>query len=265
MFFGNKEIVLGRWGYWGKPLEPETDFRSKFAGEALKKENTNMEEENTGGAGGAGAGGEGGAGAGEGAGAGGGAGGKGNEQFVPYARFEEVNTKYRDLEAKYGSMQGILDQMKGALSPEQKKGFKLDYSNPEKSMQEYFDKLVEDKIGGLQKSNTEKEQAASRSSAIKWFRDQEDFTPELEEKAARFITENKLQGLDPEAAIKLAHKFVTMGDGSGYTRSVKEGLRKPGTGGKGKEVDVKAELAALNPTDEKYEEKMKTIMGKIGG
>ena len=214
--------------------------------------------------GGAGAGGNGEGGTGEGAGAGAG-GGKGNEQFVPYARFEEVNTKYRDLETKYGSMQNILDQMKGALTPEQKQGFKLDYRNPDKSIEDFFAKMLDEKLGGFQKANTEKEQAASRASAVKWFRDQEGYTPELEEKAARFITENKLQGLDAEVAIKLAHKFVTMGDGSGYTRSVKEGLRKPGTGGKGKEGDAKAELAALDPTDEKYEEKMKAIHAKITG
>ena len=220
-----------------------------------------MEEDGAGGGGGTG---EGGAGAG---GAGGeGAGGQGQSQFVPYTRFEEVNTKYRELEAKYGNMQGVLDQMKGALSPDQKKGFKLDYANPEKSMEEYFSKMLEEKMGNFQKESTEKEQAASREAAIKWFREQEGYTTELEEKAARFITENGLQGLDANKALQLAYKFVTMGDGSGYTRTVKEGLRKPGTGGKGKEGDAKAELAALDPQDEKYEEKMKAIHAKmIGG
>jgi hypothetical protein len=227
-------------------------------------------EEGQGGAGGGtgqeGTGGQENGGQGQGGANGAGAGGQGQSQYVPYARFEEVNTKYRDLEAKYSQMQTMLDSMRGALSPEQKKGFKLDYNNPEKSMEEYFSKMLEEKMGNFQKESTEKEQAASRGSAIKWFREQEGYTPELEEKAARFITENGLKGLDPTKAIQLAHKFVTMGDGSGYTRSVKEGLRKPGTGGKGKEQDYKAELAALDPTDEKYEEKMKAIHGKmIGG
>ena len=227
-----------------------------------------MEEENASGGGGTGEGGTGTGG--EGA---GGAGGQGQSQFVPYARFEEVNTKYRDLEGKYGQMQGMLDQMKSALSPEQKRGFKLDYANPEKSMQEYFDKLVEDKIGGLQKANAEKEQDANKTSALKWFREQQGYTPDLEEKAGQFIKENELNIRDkngnlpmsPEKAVKLAYRFVTMGDGSGYTRTVKEGLRKPGTGGKGKDMDYKAELAALDPTDEKYEEKMKAIHGKMTG
>lgn len=228
-----------------------------------------MEEENLGGGGGTGAeGAQGAEGAGQGQENAGGAGGAGTgtkDQFVPYARFNEVNTKYRDLETKYGQMQSVLDQMKGALSPEQKKGFKLDYSNPEKSMQDYFDKLVEDKIGGFKKESTEKEQSMARESAIKWFRDQEGYSKELEEKAARFITENALQGMDSRKAIELAYKFVTLGDGSGYTRTVKEGLRKPGTGGKGKESDYKTELAGLDPKDEKYEEKMKVIMAKMTG
>ena len=226
-----------------------------------------MADENAGG-GGTGAGDEGGTG---GAGAGGegqgqgGAGGQGHEQNIPYARFQEVNTKYKELEGKYGQMQSVLDQMKGALSPEQKKGFKLDYSNPDKSIQDYVQSMLDEKLGGFKKESTEREQVAQRGVAIKWFQSQEDYTPELEEKAARFITENGLQGLDPEKAIKLAYKFVTMGDGSGYTRTVKEGLRKPGAGGKGKEFDAKAELAALDVHDEKYEEKFKKIQAKMTG
>jgi hypothetical protein len=191
--------------------------------------------------------------------------GSGNPQYVPYERFQEVNTKFRDIEGKYGQLQQTIDQLRGALSPEQKKGFKLDYSNPEKSMQEYFDKLLEEKIGGLKKEGTEREQMAQRQSAVKWFKDTEEYTPELEEKAAKFITENNLQSLNPMVAIKLAHKFVTMGEGSGYTRSVKEGLRKPGLGGKAKDKDARAELEALDPKDEKYEEKMKAIHGKLVG
>ena len=213
----------------------------------------------------------GGAGGGDGAGAGqegagtGGEGGQGQSQYVPYSRFQEVNTKYKDLETKHNQMQAVLDQMKGALSPEQKKGFKLDYNNPDKSIEEYVAKVLEDKINGLKKESTERETAVQRTSAIKWFKDQEDYSPELEEKAARFITENGLQGLDPMKVIQLAHKFVTLGDGSGYIRHVKEGLRKPGAGGKGKETDIKAELAALDPKDEKYEEKMKAIHAKLTG
>ena len=212
------------------------------------------------GQGAAGAGGAGGEGQGQGAG-----GGQGHEQTIPYARFQEVNTKYKELESKYGQMQSVLDQMKGALSPEQKKGFKLDYSNPDKSIQDYVQSMLDEKLNGFKKESTEKEITQQRQSAIKWFQSQEDYTPELEEKAARFITENGLQGLDPEKAIKLAHKFVTLGDGSGYTRQVKEGLRKPGPGGKGKEFDAKAELAALDVHDEKYEEKFKKIQAKLIG
>ena len=234
-----------------------------------------MEEENAGGGTGQGEGTQGqeNGGQGQGGANGGAGGGQGQSQYVPYARFEEVNTKYRDLEGKYGQMQGMLDQMKSALSPGQKQGFKLDYANPEKSMQEYFDKLVEDKIGGLQKANAEKEQDANKASALKWFREQEGYAPDLEEKAGQFIKENELNirdkngnlPMNPIKAVQLAYKFVTMGDGSGYTRTVKEGLRKPGTGGKGKEGDARAELAALDPTDEKYEEKMKAIHGKMTG
>lgn len=187
-------------------------------------------------------------------------------QTIPYERFQEVNTKYRDLESKYGQMQQVLDQMKGALSPEsKKKGFKLDYSNPDKSIEEYVNNMLEERLTGMKKESSEREMSAQRESAVKWFKDQESYSPELEEKAARFIIENGLQGLDPMKAIQLAHKFVTMGDGSGYTRTVKEGLRKPGTGGKGKEMDAKSELAALDPSDEKYEEKMKALHAKLIG
>lgn len=225
-----------------------------------------MEQENAGGAGDGGgqSGGAGGDEGGEGQGQGG-AGGQGHEQFVPYARFQEVITQHNDLKTKYGQMQSVLDQMKGALSPEQKKGFKLDYSNPDKSIEEFVNATLKERMEGMKKESTEREQATHRDSAIKWFKNQEDYTPELEEKAARFITENSLQTLDPMAAIKLAHKFVTMGDGSGYTRTVKEGLKKPGSGGRGKEPDYKSELAALDPKDEKYEEKMKLIHAKLIG
>lgn len=211
-------------------------------------------------------GGDGGAGAGAGGGQqqqAGGAGG--NSQYVPYARFQEVNGKYKDLETKYGQMQAVLDQMKGALSPEQKKGFKLDYANPDKSIQEFVEAQLKERLDGFKKEGTERQQAAQRESAIKWFKEQEDYTPEMEEKAARFITENGLQGLDPEKAIKLAYKFVTMGDGSGYTRTVKDSLRKPGMGGKAKGFDMKAELAKLDPKDPQYEEKMKVIHAKMVG
>ena len=232
-----------------------------------------MEEENAGGGGGTG---EGGTGTGGASGAGGeGAGGQENVNASNplYSRVQELSAHNKDLSEKYNTMQGMLDQMKSALSPEQKRGFKLEYTNPEKSMQEYFDKLVEDKIGGLQKANAEKEQDANKASARKWFREQEGYAPDLEETAGQFIKENELNIRDKngnlpmssEKAVKLAYRFVTMGDGSGYTRTVKEGLRKPGTGGKGKDMDYKADLAALDPTDEKYEEKMKAIHAKMTG
>lgn len=196
-------------------------------------------------------------------GAAGGAGGK--DQFVPYSRFQEVNTKYRDLEGKYNQMNSVLERMNGALNPDQKKGFKLDYANPDGSIEKYVQEMLNEKINGLKQEGTQREQAQARSSAIKWFREQEDYSPEIEEKAARFITENGLQGLDPMKGIQLAHKFVTMGDGSGYTRKVKEGLTKPGSGARGKEANLKQELAALDPKDEKYEEKMKAIHAKMMG
>lgn len=205
---------------------------------------------------------EGGAGGGEGA---GGGGGQGQSQYVPYSRFQEVNTKYKDLETKYGKMNSMLEQMRGALSPEQKKGFKLDYSNPDKSIEQFVQSMMEEKINGLKQEGTQREQAQARTSAIAWFREQDDYSPELEEKAARFITENGLQGLDPMKGIQLAHKFVTMGDGSGYTRKVKEGLSKPGAGARAKEANLKDELAKLDPNDEKYEEKMKAIHAKMMG
>lgn len=235
-----------------------------------------MDEENggdgSGGGGGNGegqqqqAGGEGGAGAGANGGqqqVGGGAGG--NSQYVPYSRFQEVNTKYKDLETKYGQMNSMLEQMRGALSPEQKKGFKLDYANPDGSIEKYVQSMLEEKINGLKQEGTQREQAQARTGAIKWFREQEDYSPELEEKAAQFIKENGLQGLDPEKGIKLAHKFVTMGDGSGYTRKVKEGLSKPGGGARAKDTNLKQELNNLDPNDEKFEEKMKAIQTKMMG
>ena len=223
------------------------------------------------------AGGAGGGGTGDGAGQDGGEGQDGagarHEQSIPYERFQEVTTKYRDLENKYGQMQSMLENMKGALSPEQKRGFKMDYNNPDKSIEDYVSKMLEDKISGLKRGNSEQEQSQKQASAIKWFREQEGYGADLEEKAAQFIKENGLNAkdksgnlvMDPEKAVQLAYKFVTLGDGSGYTRSVKEGLNKPGQGSKGKNTDPKEELKALNSTDEKYEEKMKKIMEKIAG
>lgn len=217
------------------------------------------------GAGGDGGAGEGSAGAGAGAGGGEGGAGGGAPQTIPYARFQEVNGKYRELESKYGQMQTVLDQMKNALSPEQKRGFKLDYNNPDKSIEEHFNKLLDERMNGLKQESTQREQQVQRQAAIKWFQSQEDYSPELEEKAARFITENGLQGLDPEKAIKLAHKFVTLGDGSGYVRQQKESMRKPGGGGKDKSADLNAQLAALDPKDPDYDKKMKEIHSKLVG
>jgi len=223
-----------------------------------------MEEGQNGGGEGQGAGGEGAAGAGGAGGEGQGQAG-GHEKFVPYERFQEVNTRYKDLETKQTQMQSVMDQLRGALSPEQKKGFKLDYSNPDRSIEDFVNSTLKERMESMKKEGAERESTQQRQSAIKWFQSQEDYTPELEEKAAAFIKENSLQGMDPEKVIKLAYKFVTMGDGSGYTRQVKEGLRKPGAGGKGKEFDAKAELAALDVHDEKYEEKFKKIQAKLTG
>lgn len=226
-----------------------------------------MEEENASDGGGTGEGGTG----------TGGAGAVGQENVNAsnplYGRVQELSAHNKDLSEKYNTMQGMLDQMKSALSPEQKRGFKLDYQNPDGSIETWGRGLVKEEIDALRKEFAEKEQAASRTNATKWFCEQEGYSPELEEKAAQFIKDNDLNVRDKngnlpmssEKAVKLAYKFVTMGDGSGYTRTVKEGLRKPGTGGKGKEGDARTELAALDPTDEKYEEKMKAIHAKITG
>lgn len=189
-------------------------------------------------------------------------GGTDQSQFVPYSRFQEVNGKYRDLESKYYEIQKTLEDMKKASGPDPDKEFESKfYKNPVQTMREF----VKEHIEGLKAEGTKKEQEMQRASAIKWFREQPDYTPELEEKAARFITENGLQGLDPQKAIKLAHQFVTMGDGSGYTRQVKEGLKKPGAGGKGKGESAQDELSKLDPKDPDYEEKMKQIHAKITG
>ena len=190
----------------------------------------------------------------------------GNSQSVPYARFQEVNQKYRDLEGKYSQVEAMLNQMRGALSPEQqKKGFKLDYHNIEKSIDDHFNSMLEERFKAMEQKGSEREKQMAQAAAIKWFKDQPDYTPEMEEMAAQFIKENGLQGMDPEKAIKLAHKFVTLGDGSGYVRQQKEGVKKPGAGGKGKEQDIQSELAAIDPKDPDYEKKMKAIHAKLIG
>lgn len=222
------------------------------------------------GAGGAGAGGgegggtgENGAGAGSGAGAGAGGAG-GNSQFVPYSRFQEVNNKHRDLESKYSQMEAMLNKMRGALSPEQQKqGFKLDYQNPDKSIEEFVRAELDARQKAMEEKGSQRETEVRRSAAIKWFKSQEDYSPEMEEKAAAFIKENGLQGLDPQKAIEIAYKFVTLGDGSGYTRKVKEGMIKPGAGGKGKGADVQNEIANLDPKDPQYSEKMRALHAKL--
>ena len=188
--------------------------------------------------------------------------GEGQSQFVPYSRFQEVNGKYRDLESKYSEIQKTLEDMKKASGPDPDKEFETKfYKNPVQTMREF----VKEHIEGLKAEGTQKEQAAQRASAINWFKSQPGYSPEMEEKAARFITENGLQKIDPTVATKLAYQFCTMGDGSGYTREVKEGLKKPGAGGKGKGESVQDELSKLDPKDENYEEKMKAIHAKITG
>ena len=191
-----------------------------------------------------------------------GQGGTDQSQFVPYSRFQEVNGKYRDLESKYSEIQKTLEDMKKASGPDPDKEFESKfYKNPVQTMREF----VKEHIEGLKAEGTQKEQAAQRASAINWFKSQPGYSPEMEEKAARFITENGLQKIDPTVATKLAYQFCTMGDGSGYTREVKEGLKKPGAGGKGKGESVQDELSKLDPKDENYEEKMKAIHAKITG
>lgn len=214
------------------------------------------------GAGGEGTGGEGGAGAA--GGAGGGANG-GAQQYVPYARFQEVNNKHRDLESKYTQLQSMMDQLKGVFTPggQKKNGFKLDFQNPEKSIEDFVKAELEAREKAIEERGSQRETEARRSAAIKWFKSQEDYSPDMEEKAAAFIKENGLQGLDPQKAIELAYKFVTLGDGSGYTRKVKEGMIKPGAGGKGKGEDVQTEMAKLDPKDPKYDEKMRALHAKL--
>ena len=118
-------------------------------------------------------------------------GGQGHEQSVPYARFQESRLELQELKGKYGQMQSVLDQMKGALSPEQKKGFKLDYSNPDGSIDKWGNQLVDEKLSALRKEMAEKEYTRQNSEAINWFRNQEGYAPDLEEKAAQFTIENK--------------------------------------------------------------------------
>ena len=218
-----------------------------------------------------GAGAGGGEGAGGDAGAGGGAQGAGNgsgsgpSQFVPYARFQEMNTKYRDLESKHTQLQNMMDQLKGVFVPggQKKNGFKLDFQNPEKSIEDFVKAELEAREKAIEERGSQREAEVRRSAAIKWFKSQEDYSPDMEEKAAAFIKENGLQGLDPQKAIELAYKFVTMGDGSGYTRKVKEGIIKPGAGGKGKGEDIQTEMAKLDPKDPQYDEKMRALHAKL--
>ena len=184
----------------------------------------------------------------------------GDSQFVPYARFQEVNGKYRDLESRYTQMEAMLREIqdKGKPDPDQEFETKF-YKNPVQTMRDF----MKENIAGLKAEGTQKEQTQARQAAIKWFESQEHYTPELAEKAAAFITENGLGGIDPAVATRLAYQFCTMGDGSGYVRQIKEGLHKPGFGGKGKDMPWQDELAKLDPNDEKYDEKMKAIHAKI--
>lgn len=188
----------------------------------------------------------------------------GNQQYVPYSRFQEVNAKYKDLEGKYDQVSEMLNKMKGALGQDNgSKSFKLDYNNPDKSIEDYFNAKLEERANAMKTDQAQKETQLQRASAIKWFREQPDYSEELEEKAARFITENELHGMDPHKAVALAYKFITMGDGSGYVRNQKEGLTKPGAGGKTKAMDIKAQIEALDPKDEKFDDKMKVLQAKL--
>ena len=120
-----------------------------------------MEEGQNGGGEGQGAGGEGAAGAGGAGGEGQGQAG-GHEKFVPYERFQEVNTRYKDLETKQTQMQSVMDQLRGALSPEQKKGFKLDYSNPDRSIEDFVNFTLKERMESMKKEGSEREATQQR-------------------------------------------------------------------------------------------------------
>jgi hypothetical protein len=190
---------------------------------------------------------------------GGGAGG--GEQFVPYSRFQEVNSKFRDMETRYAEMSKALEDMKNPKGNEDKELEAKFYKDPLGTMRE----MLKSNIDSLKAEGTERQIAAQRQSAVNWFRSQAEYSPELEEKAAQFIKDNGLTGIDPEKATKLAYQFVTMGEGSGYTRQTKEGLKKPGAGGRGQEFDYKKALAEIDPQDPDYEKKMKEIHAKVTG
>lgn len=185
------------------------------------------------------------------------------EQHVPYTRFKEINDKYRDIESKYSRLQETLEKMKGALTPNEQKRFKLDYSNPEKSIEDFMKSTIEERIKELEAKHAEREKSYTKDAAIKWFRSQPDYTPELEEKAAKIITEKGLNALPHDKAVEIAYQLATIGDGSGYVRKQKEGLAKPNGGAKDKEIDILTEISNLDPNDEKYEEKMKALHSKL--
>lgn len=184
----------------------------------------------------------------------------GTPQFVPYERFQEVNTKFRDIEQKYGQLQQTLDEINKRNQPDPDKEFASKfYQDPANVMKQY----IADQIKALKEEGNKRDSEMKRNRALEWFKQQEGYTPEMDEKAARFIIENGLQGVDPEKAVRLAHKFLTMGDGSGYVRQTKEALKKPGSGGKPQEKSPLEELRELDPRDPEYENKAKAIHAKL--
>ena len=181
-------------------------------------------------------------------------------QYVPYDRFQEVNSGYNDLKQKYSELQKTIEELTSKNRPDPDQEFQSNfYKDPARVVREF----VASEITKLKEEGSKRDTEARRQSAIGWFRSQEGYTPEMEEKATRFIVENGLNGVDPEKAVKLAHKFLTMGDGSGYVRTVKENLGKPGPGGKAPVKTALDELRDLDPRDPDYEEKAKAIHAKI--
>lgn len=193
--------------------------------------------------------------------------GDGNSKFVPYSRFQEQNAQLGELRERYAQLQAMMDGLN--KKPEKteedlRKTYEEEfYKDPIGTMM----KINERSLGTIKQEQAQKQAAENIEGAKKWFRSQDGYSTELEDKAAEFITSKGLNKLDPKVAVELAYEFLTKTEGSGYVRGVKEGLRKPGMGGAAPKFDLNTELAKIDPKlpPAEFEAKMREVWTKVNG
>lgn len=171
-------------------------------------------------------------------------------------KFAESEKRYQEAAERLKANDDTLARLRAALLGEQPEGGISDeafYSAPAKTVQD----IVKAEVERVRREMAEHQEAQSRGSVLERLRSMPDHSEDLENKLARVIKDFGLAALGTEKAVTLAYKHVTGNDfneasRNGYsTRSLKERLMRPGSGGGAGNPSRDSLLAQLGSTDEK--------------